>query len=318
MSTRSRRSCRGALEICVTQEVRAVGDRRRKKGGRATSKGRGSTGAPTSAGRAGLGDVFDRILRSAPKELIDELPPLGVELWASQLWAIWADSELMGMDAGDVFADGLITHAAKRATPGALMALRALGAVAPEPHGSRARQEAERLASTGVAERRWAAVLGMGEPVAAWLSRDPIDDDGVSVMAGFDGPGGPSTIGVYIDANGIVKDGFAVPASIDEVIATLKKQEGAPGPLDCRQITLEEAAARWREGLAATDMTLDPPTNRDFDTLRPLVDARLSKLPTGRAVREPPTMAENGRDQLLAQSSTWTGLPERSPSIRLS
>jgi hypothetical protein len=280
-----------------------VGGQRRKRGGRVTPKGGGSTGGLSATECAGLGDIFDRILRSAPKDLIDEIPPLAVELWASQVWAIWASSELMGLDAVDVFAGGLITHAAKRAAPGSLMALRALGAVAPEPYGSRARHEAERLASTGLAERRWAAVVGTGQPMAAWLSRDLIDDDGVSVMVEFDGPGQSSTIGVYIDHNlgGIAKDGFAVPAPIAVVIAKLKEDEEAPGSLDCRKISLEEAAAFWREGLRMTDMTLDPPINEDFDTLRVLVDARLSKLPAGGAVLPSPTMTEDERDELLAQ-----------------
>jgi hypothetical protein len=280
-----------------------VGGQRKKKGGRVTPKGGGSTGGLTAAERAGLGDIFDRILRSAPKDLTDKIPPLAVEMWASQVWSIWATSELIGMDAIDVFAGGLIKYAAKRANTGALMALRAIGAVAPEPYGSRARQEAERLASTGVAERRWAAVVGTGEPMAAWLSCDPIDDDGISVMVEFDGPCEPSTIGVYIDQNlgGIAKDGFAVPAPIGDVVAKLKDDEEAPGPLDYREISLEEAAARWTEALEMTDMTFDPPTDEDFDTLRALVDARLSKLPTGRAVLVPPTMAEDERDELLAQ-----------------
>ena len=257
----------------------------------------------TPAERAGLDDIFDRILRSAPQDLSDEMPPLAVEMWASQMWSIWANSELVDMDALEVFAGGLIKHAAKRATPGALMALRALGAVAPEPYGSRARREAERLAAAGVAERRWSAVVGTGEPTVAWLSYDPIDDDGVSVMVGFDGPGGPSTIGVYVDNNlgGMAKDAFALPSGISEVLARLQEADDVPGQPDYREISLDEAAALWTGALEMTHMTLDPPTSEDFDDLRALVMAHLSKLPRGSRVPVPPTMAEEERDQLLAQ-----------------
>ena len=81
-------------------------------------------------------------------------------MWASQMWSICATSELIGADAIEVFAGGIIKYAAKRTTPGALMVLRAFGAVAPEPYGSRARREADRLAAAGATERRWAPVVG--------------------------------------------------------------------------------------------------------------------------------------------------------------
>ena len=280
-----------------------MGGQRRKKGGRVTPKGCAPIARLTPAERAGLDDVFAGILRSAPKDLTDEVHPLAVEMWASQAWSIWANSELIGMDALEVFAGGLIKHAAKRANPDALMVLRALGSVAPEPYGSRARREAERLDSAGVAERGWGAVVGTGEPTAAWLSYDPIDDDGVSVMVGFDGPAGPSTIGVYVDHNlgGMAKDAFAVPAGVGEVLVGLQENFKGPRQPDYREISLEEATARWTEALEMTDMTLDPPTSDDFDDLRALVMARLSRLPPGRGIPVPSRMSEEERDNLLAQ-----------------
>jgi hypothetical protein len=91
-----------------------VGGQRKKKGGRVTPKGGPSIGRLTGAERAGLDDIFDQILRSAPEDLTDELPPLAVEMCASEMWSIWATSELIGLDAVDVFGGGLIKHAAKR------------------------------------------------------------------------------------------------------------------------------------------------------------------------------------------------------------
>jgi hypothetical protein len=280
-----------------------VGGQRKKRGGRVTPKGGGATGRLTAAERAGLDDIFDRILRSAPKDLTDEMHPLAVESWASQVWSIWATSELIGMDPVEVFAGGLIKHAAKQANPGALMVLRALGAVAPEPYGSRARREAERLASAGVPDRHWAAVVGTGEPTVAWLSYDPIDDDGVCVMVEFDGPAGPSTIGVVVDHNlgGLAKDTLVAPAGMSEVLAKLQEGDDEPGRINYREIPVKEAAGRWTEALEMTDMTLDPPTSDDFDILRRLVMARLSKLPPGRGAPVPSQMSEKERDQLLAQ-----------------
>ena len=122
-------------------------------------------------------------------------------------------------------------------------------------------------------------------------------------MVGFDDPAGASTIGVYVDHNlgGMAKDSFALPDGINEVIAMLQENEENPGQLDYREIPLEEAAARWTEALEMTDMMLDPPTSEDFDDLRALLAARLSKLPSGSAVPVTPRMSEEERDELLAQ-----------------
>ena len=279
-----------------------MGGQRKKKGGRVTQKGCGATGRLSSAERAGLDDIFEQILRSAPKDLTDGIPPLAVEMWASDMWSLWANSALIGLDAVEVFAGGVITHAARRATPSALVTLRALGAVAPEPYGARARREAGRLASTGVAEPGWAAVLGTSEPTVAWLTYDPIDDDGVSVMVGFDGPAGPSTIGVFVDHNlDMAKDVFALPDGISEVLAELQQGNDQPGPVTYCEISLEEAAARCIEAMEMTDMTFGPPTSEDFDDLRALVMARLAKLPSGGEVPEAPGMTDEERDQLLTQ-----------------
>jgi hypothetical protein len=268
-----------------------VGGQRKTKGGRVTPKG-GPPGRLTAAERAGLDDIFDQILRSAPVDPSDEIPPLAVEMWASHMWSTWSNSELIGLDAVEVFGGGVIKYAAKRATPGALITLRALAAVAPDPYGSRARREAERLVSAGVTEPRWAAVVGIGEPTAAWI-----------VMVEFDDPAGPSTIGVYVDHNlgGIAKDSFALPDGINEVIAMVQENEENPGQLDYREIPLEEAAARWTEALELTDMMLAPPTSEDFDDLHALLSARLSKLPSGPAVPVTPRMSDEERDELLAQ-----------------
>ena len=111
-----------------------MGGQRKKKGGRVTPKG-GPPGRLTAAERAGLEDIFDEILRSAPVDPSDEIPALAVEIWASHMWSTWANSELIGLDTVEVFGGGVIKYAAKRATPGALMTLRALAAVAPDPYG---------------------------------------------------------------------------------------------------------------------------------------------------------------------------------------
>ena len=277
------------------------------------SEGRRAAGSPrevvpasgvlTPHEQAGLEEIFERILRAAPNDLTDELPPVAVEMWASQMWSIWAKSELVGMDAIEVFAGGLITYAVRRATPGALMVLRALGAIAPAPYGPSARRAADRLVAQGVAEPPWGEVVGAWEPTAAWLSFDPVNDDGVSVMVGFEGPGAPSTVGVYVDHNlgAMAKDAFVVPAGIDQVLAELQENYDCDDELSYREIEPEEAAARWREALAMTDMYVDPPSSEDLDHFRALVMARLAMLPPGGEVPAPPEIRENEREQLLSE-----------------
>ena len=279
-----------------------MGGQRKKKGGRVTPKG-GHSDRLSTAERAGLEDVFEQLLRSAPRDLPDDIPPLAVEIWASQMWSVWAGSELIDMDALEVFGGGMIDYAATRATPAALIVLRALGAVAPDPYGSRARLQAERLAARGTPERSWASALGTARPVTAWLSFDPIDDDGVSVMVGFDGPGQETTVGVFVDHNlgGIAKDAFAVPAGVAEVVAELRQHHHGLDDPECKEISLEEAATRWRVALETTEQTFDPPTTEDFDHLRALVLALFDKLPAGGQVPEGPTLNDDERDELLAE-----------------
>jgi len=281
-----------------------VGGQRRKKGSRVTPKGSAPMGRLTTDERAGLEEIFERVLRTAPKDLTDDLPPVVVEMWASQMWSIWAKSVLVGMDATEVFAGGMIAYAGRRSTPGALMVLRALAGVAPPPYGPRAREAADRLAAQGVAERQWAPAVGRWEPTVAWLSHDPIDDDGVNVMVEFGGTEDGCTVGVYIDHNlgGMAKDAFVAPVGMDETLGALQEShEGDDQPPSYREIPLEEAAARWRAALAMTDMYLDPPSTEDLSHLRALIDARLAMLPPGGEAPVPGGIAEDERESLLSE-----------------
>ena len=291
------------------EEVEAVGGQRKKKGGRVTPKGCAPSQKLTQEGRAELEELFATLLRSAPEALRDDLPPVVVEMWASQMWSTWANADLIGMDATEVVAGGLIAYAGTQGPQAALTVLRAIGAVAPEPYGQRARRAADRLAAEGVPEKTWAALVGAAAPTVAGLMYDPYDDDGVNVMVGFDTAGTPSTVSLYIDHNlgGMAKDAFAAPAAMAEVLTVLQNHadeddghgHGGGQPV-YREITLAEAAARWRDALAATDRYLDPPSNEELDHLRALVTARLATLPPGGGVPAPAEMDEDERDVVLS------------------
>ena len=145
--------------------------------------------------------------------------------------------------------------------------------------------------------------MGRWEPTAAWLSYDPVDDDGVNVMVGFRGAETASTVGVYVDHNlgAMAKDAFVVPADIDQLLAELLKRNAGDGEMSYREITLEEAGARWREALAMNEMYLDPPSSEDLDQLRALVMARLATLPHGGEVPAPANVDDDERDGLLSE-----------------
>ncbi len=252
-----------------------------RKQGRAAPKGGSARGRMTAREQAELDKVLDRLLRSAGQDLRDESEPLAAQVWASHLWSIWHGSELIGQDAEAVFAGGLIRRAAQRPSEDSMVAMRALASVAPEPYRTQAQRTADRLASEGVHEPIWSRAIGQTAATGAWLSYDPVHDDGVSVMVGFDGPAGADTIGLYIDHNmgGLVKDAFCLPTPVDEVVELIRAGAPVEG-VEYRAVDLTEAAMRWQEALAITDMTVDPPIDDDVHHLRALVLARLELLPS--------------------------------------
>ena len=234
----------------------------------------------TAAEKVDLEGVFASIMRGAPEHLGGGATPLAVEAWASELWSICQRSDLGDLDPEAVFAGGLISYASARSSVASLSLLRSLAAVVPEPYRTRSGRAADRMAANGVAEPAWAARLKCSSPTGAWLSHDPVHDDGVSVMVGFAGPAGHDVVGLYVDHNlgGVAKDAFVLPAAVDEVVSALRDSTTASGIEFC-PITLGEAASRWRQSLDLTDATPEAPVTPDVHHLRALIDNRLASLP---------------------------------------
>ncbi len=143
-----------------------------------------------------------------------------------------------------------------------------------------------------------------------------MNDDGVSVIVGFDGPGGADTVGVYVDHNldGMAKDVFAVPADVDVVLTDVRAIAEFEG-IGYRPIALTGAAARWREALAMTDMTFEPSVDTDVHRLRGLVLACLATMPDGGVA---PAEVEWKQRRRQRWSSTRTGgvAPDRVCGVR--
>lgn len=270
-----------------------------RRGGRVTPKGTRGGLRLSQQERLDLEDIFERFLSGAG-EIATATTALEVEAWASTVWSGFQRQQLVGADAVKVIGGGLIAYAGRNGSPAALIVLRALAVVAPEPYGTKAARAADGLVAAGVAEPTWAALPGNQQPTKAVVQFDPADDDGITVMVGFDGPGGPDTVGVYIDFNlgRMAKDVFIAPERVEKVRDLLVTEAVAEGT-EFREVALSEAAAWWTEAFATTDITLDPPVDDDIYRLRPLIDARLALLPSGGRVPESEELSEADRDDVL-------------------
>ncbi len=279
---------------------------RRKRGGRVTPKGgaggRNGSGLSEVPEWLGLEDIFAKLVTGAGSDLGQATNPLTAEIWASQMWSVWGELSEGKMDPLELFAGGLIAYCAGHPTTDSLTVLLALAAVASEPYGSKARRAAQRLGTVDVAGPAWAEMIGAPTPESAWLSFDPADDDGVMVMVGYDGPAGAHTLGVFVDHNlgGIAKDSFALPVSIDEVVARLRESNDSES-MDYREISLAEAAARWRDAFKLTDKSVDPPVTEDLRHLRALLNARLSKMSAASKLPVADSLSADERATLIGE-----------------
>jgi len=244
---------------------------------------------------------------------------LEAECWASELVSMWSGLELVDADAGDVFLPAFVRALQRKASPKALVALRALSAVGSESHGDCARAAADRLASRGVPEPSWSGQLGRLEPVVAELMFEEVFDDGLSVFIEFVSPAAERhTLGIYIDHNlgGLAKDAFlAGPLSGVRRELSLRDPDAAGTGL--RELDLPEARARVEAALYMLDHALDPPVDKDVRALRALVDARLRLLPDGFELPDDCEEVSAGdREQLLAdflaslEGERWRGLED--------
>jgi hypothetical protein len=227
---------------------------------------------------------------------------LDAEQWASALIGTWDALPASGEDMPPVFFTGFIDAIEQLRSARALATLRALSAVAPGAHGTRASAAADRLAARGIAEAPWAAAVGQALPTAAALVVDESFDDGVSVIVEFRGHGYEThTLGIYIDHNlgGLVKDVF-VAGPLDEIRSTFGRG-GPDAGVTIRDLGFAEARARIEAALSMLDRTYDPPVGEDVQPARAMIDARVRLLPDGFELPdEALEVTPEQRDALLA------------------
>ena len=241
---------------------------------------------------------------------------LEAEQWASGAIGTWHARPLLGADVDELFWPAFVKALEGLGSAEALATLRAMSAVGAGRHGQRARAAADRLASGGLPEPRWAEHLGRVQPVSAQLMYEEAFADGVSVMIEFAAANEERhTLSIYIDHNigGLVKDAF-LAGPLSEVRAQLSRRGANKVGLTLRELELAEARARVETALESLDHTYDPPVGPDVRCLRALIDARMALLPDGAALPgEFEEMPVEDRERLLAdfldspQGQRWRG-----------
>lgn len=106
--------------------------------------------------------------------------------------------------------------------------------------------------------------------------------DGENVMLNVRLPGYDLTMVMYIDHNlgTVVKDGFPVPAGVDEVVSRLREASDDPD-LRCGDISLADARARISEALENGDHMFPPLETDTWPASRALAEWLLRLLPGG-------------------------------------
>jgi hypothetical protein len=276
---------------------------RSKASGRAKRRRRSGAGQPA---RRKADPDLERILADVVRSVRIDVKTIDTaadaESWASSVAALWTRGpSIGGPDLAELVGGGVVRGLLRAGDEAALATLRALAAVVESPLATAAAKAGDALAAVGIEDPAWVEGLGGARPVQAKLMREDIFDDGVSVMVEFEVPGDElQTLGVYVDHNlsGSAKDIF-VGGSMEEVEQVLATAPDDGFGVRLEEISLGEAAARMREGLGLTDMTLGAPVSEDYWSLRALAGARLRALPDGASLPERRDVEPEERQRLL-------------------
>ncbi|MHB1930561.1 MAG: DUF6398 domain-containing protein, partial [Acidimicrobiales bacterium] len=167
------------------------------------------------------------------------------------------------------------------------------------------------LAPDEVNRRRAArALAGRRHPMPEWLARlgeatagrtvemRHLLGDGDNIIVGIHLAGGRELAAVlYVDHNlgRVAKDGFVVPGTVDELIATMKRIHEDPKGTTWEDVDPADARARMEEAIEHGAMMFPPLESDTWPQARPLVGWAARLLPAGGRGYEPPEWDDDAR-----------------------
>jgi hypothetical protein len=222
-----------------------------------------------------ISKLVDIIFRG--EDVVAETDPLVAEMWASQMLGTFYKLPLP-IHVRDEFEKSMeasLLEAIDEADDeNHLAVLRALGAVAPDPIGSRAHSRAEGLATRGVTDPPWAHEIGRPEFVDAWMTEDAYGDQHAYFMRFRYSGRDPHTVTALYDFNlgGIVKDSFAGYTKGD------LRSVPTPEEMPRKDVDTKAMASEILSGIGMGDMYIDNDWTEDFRKTRALLNARVRPL----------------------------------------
>jgi hypothetical protein len=225
--------------------------------------------------------LFSQIFAGAKRDLKHISNSLEAEMFGSAIWGLWWNKAMIGVDTETVMSTGLRTYLLDQTSPMAGVFLHTLASVAPPQFHSDYEETTKELELRGFIEPAWASQPSQATPTRAVKVFDPVHDDGVVVIIGFDHPDAPHCLDVLIDnnADGIAKDAFIVLEPIESMEKSFQELEDGPG--EVVDLPLDEARALVQRAFDATDTMYDPPVADTFEQTRAIAIKRIRSLPEG-------------------------------------
>lgn len=251
--------------------------RRHRKGGRTTPKGGRPVGSPARRGR----DVPPLVAQA--QEAIRESSPFSLLAMASGYIEVTTErpaDRFTRADRDRVPAVELFESFTQSGF-GAMSCLAlAVATMHPDPMiVRRIRRDPGALPHDGGPP--WLATMG-DITITSTHEQRHVLADGENVVIEWRWPDGSAgTAVVYVDHNlgTVVKDAFAIPASVDEIVA-VQNAEGESG-IEHEPIDPADARARIEQALDAADAVLPPFQSDSWPTSRPMIEWLVRHLPAG-------------------------------------
>ncbi|WP_067458712.1 hypothetical protein [Actinomadura macra] len=276
------------------------------------------------------------------RELLAVRSPLDAELIVSEILGSWWGHHVPGGDVEQVIGEALVGYAGRAGTPAALALLTGMAYLGTSRQAAKAERAALQLMEHGVARPGWADRVGMVAPEECFVSRDVYGDQDSIVCTYTYGGAERHALVVLVDRNragavqqagvpfvpaarsgrpptsGMVRDAW-VSSQVGKLLDHCRR-EGRDNPLmRFEQLDPRDTKALLQSALGLTDDTDDPPVNENFGSYHAFVRARVSILPPGGRLPQPPVYGRDRRATIAARflaSDEAEDLSDRSAASR--